>query len=275
MGKYVDVSHDGMRASTSYGDEDEGKLFWGDNVLTLHINGVIVRGIYLSFALVDNLASPYYGKHIAYMQDIDRINTGIFCVCEDSYVTFLPSGAYGTNPGLVTRSGDLIYCIDGFHYKFNGNILTIPLTEGTSQGIAYMDTNGQIMWMDNVIGKNSPIYNGYKFVRAYKIGNWIFGQDGTTGPRMIAYEIPLGNVYQVWDKESQVAPRGNDYGQAICAISEPGFFVPQNEFILIKAGEPINPPEEDTFKENIIEKLPMQLNQSEIEYLIQLVRKDM
>ncbi len=268
-GRYCDVSHDGIEAFTTYGDAQQGILFWDGIQLPLQIGLKQYRGIYLSFAYVDNPGSIYYGKHIAYMQEIDIPNTGIFCVCEDNLVQLIHAGAYGSNPGIVSRRGDLVYQSGGFSYVYNGASKQIPLPGGTSQGIAYLDDNYQPVWMDSVIGHNTPTYGGHKFVRAYVIGGWVFGQ--SLEDQIIAYELSTGRVFQVSSVKTQVAPRGNvANGIAICAISEPGMFVHQSAFTLISG-----PPAEDPFKKNVLAKLNNALTPAELAYLKQLVESDM
>ena len=268
--QYTDVAPDLVKAHSGYG-ANPGVLNWGGNVLPLTVNGANYHGIFLSFTKVNNPGHQFHDKHIAIMQMVEVPNTAIFVCCEDSYVEFR-HGAYGTNPCLVTTNGDIIQQFSGYDYYFNGIVHKIPLEGGTSQGIAYYDyATNQIVWMDTVIGHNSPRYGGVRFTRTYVINGWVFGQSADGPDQILAYDLLSNKGYMVYNGASQVQPKGNVSGaDVVCAISEPGMFISRAQFT------PWNDvPDNNEFKRVIIEKLKNPLTQEECNYLINLVERDM
>lgn len=260
-----------MEAFVTYG-EGPGAINWGGHVLPLNVAGTNYHGLYLSFAWINNPAHAWHNKHIAAMQCLELNNTCIFCVCEDGYVD-LRTGAYGTNPVIVTKEGNLYQQNTGYTYLINGLQQQIPLPEGTSQGFAYI-IDGVITWMDQVIGHNTPVYGGQKFVRAYQVNEWVFGQ--SLSDNIIAWNFSTNKLYQVYGGVTQVAPRGNSLGsEMVGAISEPGLFIPGDSFVQIGGPTPPDPPNPpDGAKKIVLEKLQHSLTPQEINYLISLVQQD-
>lgn len=273
---YTDVSADGFRVTSSYGQGVTGQfnIYKPDYSLFIDIpltfDGQNQHAIYISMARVINFNVPTNGHLLV---------TG--ALIEDDYAVLAdvsPDGSYtltkkyqtrGTNPVLVTDQGSFYQMLNASQFMRDG--ITFNLGYETSQGFAYL--NQKINWivmMDEVLA-NPPIFDGVKFIRPYYVNGWCFAQDAVNKDMFLGRDLVAGKSYIT----SQGLPvvvscRGNVIaGKAVAAISMPGAFINQDKFIPI-------PSMEDwrlALTKRIV--LSKEYTHSEKTYLTKLIHSDM